>query len=89
MLVPNKFSILTLEDARVLKSGIEALVGIPKEKVYGRYLSDKQLSKLKDLGILDIYHQLGEFVYDNNHWEALKGLDPDRVVHKKDLYDDR
>ncbi len=85
MLVPNKFSILTLEDARALKSGIEALVGFPKEKLYNRYLSDKQLSKLKELGILDIYHQLDEFIYDNNHWEALKNIEPDKVVHQRDL----
>jgi hypothetical protein len=85
MLLPNSFSILTLEDARALKSGIEALVGFPKDKVYDRYLSDKQLSKLKELGISEIYHRLGEFVYDNNHWEALKNIDPDRVVHQRDL----
>lgn len=83
MINPNKFAILTYDDARALKNAIEQLLG--KERKYNQYLTDKQLARLKDLGILDIYHQLGEFVYDSNHWEALKVLDPDRVVHEKDL----
>lgn len=85
MILPNQFAILTVEDARALKKGIEVLVGYPKDKLYDRYLNDKQLAKLKELGILEIYHRLGEFVYDNNHWEALKNIDPERVVHQRDL----
>lgn len=65
MLMPFQWAILELEEARILLKHIENIGG------YRNY------DKMRELGLLDIYNRLREFVGVADHYEAnIRYLDP-------------
>lgn len=71
MLLPFQFSILTLEEAKLLISFIE--------KSTATKTHNRNYDKICKMGILDMYNKLRDFVEEATHYDGqLKYFDEDK-----------
>lgn len=80
MLLPNESAIISIEDAKIIISGIHCLLDFK-----GYDLTAKQTNKLKDSGLYILYNRLKEFIDDFNHHINIINVNPDDILTQKDL----